>query len=693
MPDTPQLQDNMQHALRMLDAPSLFGPQQRIDPAQDPNQAGATAAAHLQGTFAPAQQQPMQRRPVWGCPPPGFDRPQHSSSNGMQQPVPAPPAADANRPAQNGPQRADAAVSAPLQQPFRADVPVSQPPAGQGYFPYGGQPQQQAPPQHPPQFHNGAQWQQPPVSPFDPQAAFYPPSAFGAHPQPQMPPPHAPVGPFAQSYEPYGAFLGPQHAFGAPPAPAGAFPPWQQQLHPQQQPYGHAASHNAAAMGLFALQQMAHQSKHRQAVAAAAAAAAAAAVTGQGYMGFPPNHPGHAGPHRPGHIKPPAGAMLPRAITPPPPPRPGMPMQGGNLNAGPARPRPPQPPPYRGAPQNFGYGGYAGPTQRQAGGHAVGYAGFGSRPNSGTWQHQEVPVGAEARREEHSSYSGAGTLDLNPLLAALPRSSSALWEPSLASSPRCSNSNLRKSSSCDNIPQRMGPDAPAHQQGNASTAAVAVALAPKLIAVARALSAATSGGGSSSAAGGEGSSKRNLSSWLSPRGSPADRKASARASPVKDDTSTGQAVDTDHDPPGATFISAVPSPSQASRTSARFTTSAERYNSSGGGSLFGRVSSRSLAWDPLSMVSSGGGAKPSPLAVGAPSAGNLARSPAKPCAVAAAKIPLVYTPVLGQSIWGGGIMWGDGSAGEAGGFGFQGDLGELQRRLRMGVRGPDARPI
>jgi hypothetical protein len=239
----------------------------------------------------------------------------------------------------------------------------------------------------------------------------------------------------------------------------------------------------------------------------------------------------------------------------------------------------------------------------------------------------------------------------------------------------------------------MGPDAPAHQQGNASTAAVAVVLAPKLIAVARALSAATSGGGSSSAAAGEGSSTRNLSSWLSPRGSPADRKASARASPVKDDTSTGQAVDTDHESPGTTFISAVPSPFQASRTSARFTTSAERYNSSGGGSLFGRVSSRSLAWDPLSMVSSGGGAKPSPLAVGAPCAGNLARSPAKPCAVAAAKIPLVYTPVLGQSIWGGGSMWGDGSAGEAGGFGFQGDLGELQRRLRMGVRGPDARPI
>lgn len=541
-------------------------------------------------------------------------------------------------------------------------------------------------------FRSGAPWQQRPLTPPNPtlqqqQPAYHYPPAAGAYqaPQPPQPPLPPPCGPgYVPGYEqggPCGVFPASSAgfdshaaAFGPPGAAAGGYASWhpQPQPQPQQQPYMHA-SQQASALGMLALQHlqhMANQSKQHR-------AAASAAASRQGYNGYPANP-------MQGYAKPPTHAGV-RHAAPPPPPRTGMPQQGCNPHSSYAQQRRPQSAYYPGS-QRPGYAGDRGPY---AGGQPGGYTGFGSRfssSTSSTWQGHEAAAaaaaaGSEMWREEYCSSSGGNLDPHNPVLASLPRSSSALWEPSF-NSPRCSNSNstLRKSSSCDSI-QRLCADAAAAAPQQRSTPGrddtAAAALGPRFLAIAGAIAgAAMAGSGGATSAGG---SPATLSSWLSPRsrGSPEVSSKAGMLTAAKDDTSTGQ------DDTGVTFVAAAPLVKAANM---------DRANSSGGGSLFGRLSNRSLAWDPLSTLSSGGGAKPPAAGARGVAAGSSGKASEKKCAVAA-KVPLIYTPaaMLGQGMWGSGA-----SAGGSGGFGVQmmpDQLDEMFRRLRAGVRGPDARPI
>lgn len=275
-------------------------------------------------------------------------------------------------------------------------------------------------------------------------------------------------------------------------------------------------------------------------------------------------------------------------------------------------------------------------------GRVPAYTGFGPRASSGPPQ-AHAGHGAQGFGERCSSNAASCGADVHPVIAALPRSASALWEPS--SSPAASTSHLRKSNSYDGV-SRLSTE-------------VAAATPPgTLLAVAGAAVLAVSGRMSQAGTG---------------SGAPGAPSASSNHHSVK---------------AGAPGISTG------------------RRSSSGGGSFIsamGRASSRGLAWDPLSGISSGGGAQP-PLGGDAgglrdtADAASTARPHGKPRAVAA-KMPLVYTPAAmadHDDTWtsaptegpcgGARITFSMSQLGPA-------DMEVMFRKLRVGVRGPDARPI
>jgi hypothetical protein len=552
----------------------------------------------------PAQQQAAMRHP-----PPGFGPPQHPSN--MQQPVLGIPAA---------------ARQEQYQEPFRADAPIPQAPAG--YYPHGSQvpfapqqqPQQQPMPQRTPSFNprqpaDGAQWQGCPPSPPSPQQpgffAFSPAQPFGPCAQQQQ---GAPRPPFAHA--PYAAYAGGPPAFDNPPAgfspgagppAAGGYAPWQQ----QQQQYSLSQQE---ALRLYAMQQMAQQRKQAQQQHSPAPAAAAVAFNKQTFRGYHNNssHPGgdYNSAYHAAHLRPPAGAgAAPGLIgpAPPPPPRQGAPMQGQHMNATKAG-------------QHAGYapGGYVGHAAFGQVGQPATYTRFDTRHGSAMQPGVTVNGGGESLGERSASNAGAGGVDANPLIAALPRSSSALWE-SVVNSPRASASNLRKSSSCDSFPSLTADTATA-QDAPGHAADVPLSVMP-----------------------------------FTP------------------------AVLLTHDGARATHAAASKLGMRSSSGSGSFA------------SALGRASIRSLAWDPMLTLSSGGGARPS---AGGAGVGSI-RTPGKPCAMAA-KVPLIYTPatLLEHGIWASDIPVGSGCSN---GFGtsqlLPDQLEVMFRRLRADVRGPDARPI
>jgi hypothetical protein len=583
--------------------------------AHQPDDARAVAAAAEAGPSSragDASQQssapvPAQQHTAMRHPPPGFGPPQHSSS--MQQPVLGIPAA---------------ARQEQFQEPFRADVPISQAPAG--YYPHGSQglfapqqqPQQQPMPQRPPSFNqrvpaDGAQWLGRPPSPLDsPQQpgffAFSPAQPYGPYAQQHQ---GAPRPPF--EHAPYAAFAGGPAGFDHPPAgfppmagppAAGGYAPWQ----PQQQQYSQPSQ--AEAVGLYALQHLAQQRRQAHQQHSMSPAAAAAALNKQMFRSYPTNHNNgnYNSAYHTGQRRPPAGAgAAPGMIgsVPPPPPRQAAPMHGQRMNA--IKPG-----------QHAGYApvGYFGNAAFGQVCQPAAYTGFGIRHGS-TMQPGMQGNGGEGSLGERRA-SNAGGVDANPLIAALPRSSSALWE-SAGNSPRASTSNLRKSSSCDSFPRLTAESATA-------------------------------------------------------QGAP----GSMAGAPPSNMPFT-PAVLLTHDGARATYAA-------ASKLGMR--------NSSGGGSFMsalGRASIRSLAWDPMSTLSSGGGARPSAGGAGAGSA----RTPGKPCAMAA-KVPLIYTPatLMEHAVWASNVPVNSGGSNGFGTSQLMPDQLELMfRRLRADVRGPDARPI
>lgn len=635
---------------RMLDNSILLDPwnQGIIRPAQGSNNPAGTGTADAPSQVQDAGQQssgpvPAQHhlQQFMRGPPPGFGPPQHSS--GMQQPAYA-------------------------EVPFRADVPVSQPPAG--YYPYASQAppappvpqlqqlmQQPQQPQRMPSYNqrlpaDGGQWQgQRPPSPLDSpqQAGFF---AFSPAPPPlAMYPQQQQQGPPRPPYEPapYPGFpcvspgFDSPHA-GAPPAgfsPMPVPPPAGGGYMPWHHPYGPPPQNEN--LGLFALQHLAHQRRQYR----------------DPYYQAATNF---WGAYCSTHNRFPAGAAaMPAAQprTPPPPPRPPAPMQGYPMTMNAMKPRPP--PAGYPAPQHavaHGAGEPQYPTNLSGFG-MVGrfaeYSKLGSRHHSGP-QQGEASRKADSVRARRSSHAGStGTdADHSVLIAALPRSSSVLLDTHMRS-PLVSACNppLRKSSSCDSF-QRTGAEISHAPAGPGALLAVAGA----------AVVAAAAAAG--------------------------DRKWHTDAGAASSSTFTPAMLLT-HDGAKATYA-AEPSRS----------TAGGRRSSSGGGSFAsGRLSNRSLAWDPMSTLSSGGGAHPSAGGAAAAASASDGSDAGKPRAVAA-KVPLVcagspYTPVtvMERNIWANSAGISNGGSSEFGtGLQLRPDQLEVMfRRLRADVRGPYARPL
>lgn len=238
------------------------------------------------------------------------------------------------------------------------------------------------------------------------------------------------------------------------------------------------------------------------------------------------------------------------------------------------------------------------------------------------------------------------------MIAALPRSSSVLLDNHMRS-PRVSACNppLRKSSSCDSF-QRTSANVSHASAGPGALLAVAGA----------AVVAAAAAAGDRV--------------WHTDAGA-----ASSTFTPAMLLTHDG----------------AKPTYAAESRSG----TAGGRRSSSGGSFVSGRVSNRSLAWDPMSTLSSGGGAHPSAGGAAAAAPANDGTDSGKPRGLAA-KVPLVcagspYTPVpvMERNIWATstGISNG-GSSGFSTGIELRPDQLEVMfRRLRADVRGPYARPL
>lgn len=606
--------------------------------------AAAVAAVAAGSSPASAAGQEQHGSPAQGFakrgPPPGFGpAPQHCKGMQQEEPVLSAPAG----------------LSAAC-----AEVPTTSQPAP-GYIACGNQvppaPLQPLPLRQP-SFNqrlppDGAPWQSTsPVGIMDSpqQAAFFaacssPVSAFGVlQPQQQLPQQQQGVPPpWPPPYEPppCAAFAGPPVGFDGLPAgfspmqgppPAAGYMTWQQQQHQQhlqQQQYWQLPP--ADVIGLFQLQHLAAQRKQQQAAHPAPPAA------------LNPPFPKGFGP---GQCRPPPGSPAspaPRAYAPPPPPRPPLQAHPGMNMHAPNRFMAPQHGGFPGPHQHAGYAaaGYPQPAAGPAGmaGRVPAYTGFGPRASSGPPQ-AHAGHGAPGFGERRSSNAASCGTDVHPVIAALPRSASALWEPS--SSPTASTSNLRKSNSYDGV-SRLG------------TEVAAATLPGTLLAVAGAAVLAVSG---RLRAGG---------------GAPGAPSASGNRHSVKagaPGVSTGRRSSSD----GGSFISAM-----------------------------GRASSRGLAWDPLSGISSGGGAQP-PLGGDAgglrdtADAASTARQHGKARAVAA-KMPLVYTPAAMADLddtWTSGTTEGP-SGGARITFSMSqlgpADMEVMFRKLRVGVRGPDARPI
>lgn len=646
---------------RMLDDGVVFSSPAGAS-GTSPAAAAVTAAAGAAG-------QEQQGSPAQGfakrMPPPGFGpAPQHCKGMQQEEPVLSVPAG----------------VSGPC-----AEVPAASQPApayiacGNQVPPAPMQQQQQQPPLRQPSFHqrlpsDGAPWQQAtPVGLMDgpQQAAFFaacsnPMSPFGVlNPQQQqqqqhLPPLHQQQGvppPRPPPYEPppCAAFAGAPVGFEGPPAgfglmqgppPAAGYMTWQQkqQQHLQQQQQQYWQLPPAEVMGLFQLQHLAAQRKQHQAAHPAPPAG--------------PNPPFKQG-YGPGQCRPPPGSPAspaPRAYAPPPPPRPPMQAYPGMNMHAPSRFTAPQHGAYPGPQQHAGYppAGYHQPAAAGPAGMAgrtPAYAGFGPRSSSGPPQAHAGHSVQPGFGERLSSSNAAS--EVHPVIAALPRSASALWEPSAHSSPLASTCNLRRSNSYDGTTSRLC----------AEPAAAAPPAAGTLLAVAGAAVLALSG--------------RRMSQVGTGSGAPAAPWAnSGRHS-------------------GKAALTGAPGVSTG------------RRSSSGGGSFIsamGRASSRGLAWDPLSGLSSGGGAQPPSGGDASSAPRDTARPHVKPRAVAA-KMPLVYTPAAmadRDDTWTSGAAEGPNLGTLSGGGGRitfsmsqlgPADMEVMFRKLRVGVRGPDARPI
>lgn len=628
------------------------GDQNNNRPAQEPSclaaAAGTQQAGGMQETQqprdagqhstvpGPAQQQPEGPK----APPPGFCQPQHT---------------------QNGPAQADWKGFNPheAQAPGAGASPGAPPPAMQQQQPL----QPQATFKQRPPADGAQQWQQA-HPPMDPQAAFYgfaPAQTYGGYPQQQAPPRSPGYAPDASYPAATAGYDTPPTAF---PAAAGApaahgFLTWQQaqafgppyghqhhvQPHAQQPQAQQRHAQHAAAMGLLALQQLAQQRKHHQSAAYIAAHPPAGAA---GHRAHPPAHTGFSpahGNHMAGQHKPPAASR--QANNPPPPPRQAG-MQGHNnpMNMNSMRPGPR--PQHTGHPGGHQSGHAAGGYGNTAGGAPAGrnqpYPGFNGRQHNQGWQQGgDGRTGntwrQQGQRTSSTRESNGGTEGpVNPVVAALPRSSSSLWAVSMpGTSPRVSSSEVRRSSLYPDLPSLSAMCAPPSAEISAHVQAAAAA----------GMGGAAAGLPASDADTGK------LSAWLSSAASPW-----------------------------------APAP--------RVTSGNQR--SSGGGSLMGRSSSRSLAWDPLSTLSSGGGSKPS---AGAPPGSASGRNPGRHKAMAA-KVPLVYTPVMmqeQQNVWGApsppAVVNHSAAVGDSFGFAqLQPDqLSEMFRKLRADVRGPFARPL